>query len=218
MPDVKTILAIDTATGPCSVAVWKDGKVAAYLEKAGITQSVSLMPMVEEALKIASITYKNISLVAATVGPGSFTGIRVGLAAARGICFAGNLPGIGVSSMDVLAFAGQQLRPQAQAILTIINAGKGEVCYQPYRLLPEWAALAQPKLGKLDEALASLPAPMLVAGNMTVDAPGYETLPITFPRADALAALAAAHGERIGVAMHPFYIRPPDAKPQKIGQ
>lgn len=183
-----TLLAIETATGPCSVAVWHKGRVAAYLENAKpVMQSASLMPMVEKALEIAKLNYADLTGVACTVGPGSFTGIRVGLAAARGIAFAANVPGIGFTTLDVLAFAAKK------PALAILNAGKGEVYYQAHD--------GQPQLGTLEEALA--------AGNGTAVV-GNVNPPLSFPRADALVGLAAS-GET-ALPLTPFYIRPPDAK------
>src|SRR5438105_2329637 len=96
-----TILAIDTATGPCSVAVWKNGSIAAYCEELRTSaQSTMLMPMIEKALLKSHTEYGDLSAVAATIGPGSFTGIRVGLAAARGIAFAAGIKGLGFTTLE----------------------------------------------------------------------------------------------------------------------
>jgi len=79
-----SILAIDSATGPCSVAVWDGNRIAAYVENLKpIMQSASLIPMVEEALRQSGKDYKDMGCIAAAIGPGSFTGIRVALPAPR---------------------------------------------------------------------------------------------------------------------------------------
>jgi len=197
------ILAIDTATGPCSVALWKNGGISAYVENVKpIMQSASLLPMIEEALAISNLTYKNLSAIACTIGPGSFTGIRVGLASARGIAFAAGIKTLGFTTLEVLAFAA---RKDAETVLAIVNAGKGEVFYQAYKTDP-WQSLYESALGTLEKATASVDKPHII---------GYGTNTIAFPRADALAELAATRAAS-AQALKPFYIRPPDAKlPQK---
>lgn len=191
------ILALDTATGPCSAAVWKDGRVASYVENLKpAVQSTALMPMAEDALKKAGITYQDLTLVACTTGPGSFTGIRVALAAARAIAFAANIPGAGFTSLEVLAFASQQ-----DKVLALLTAGKGEHYYQHF-------PGGEPTLGTLEQAAQG--GPVFTIGNAMI--PGFTASEITFPRADALAALAASKTDY--AELSPFYIRPPDAKPQ----
>ncbi len=191
-----TILALDAATGPCSVAVLKDGRIAAYREHVqGLKQSALLMPMVEQALAQSGIGYNDLSAVACTIGPGSFTGIRVALAAARGICFAAGIKGLGFTTLATLAY-GAPIQP----VLAVLNAGKGECYYQGFDGTP----LFEPRLGTLETALASLPGAPVI-GNLQ----GHTA----FPRADALAKLAAAHAAD-ALPLTPFYIRPPDAKPQ----
>lgn len=193
-----TILALDAATGPCSVAVLKDGHVAAYVENLKpVMQSASLMPMVEEALEKSGVSYTDLTAVACTIGPGSFTGIRVALAAARGICFAAKIPGLGFTTLEVLAHAAGE-----KHALAALNAGKGEYYYQPYKNGP----LHEPRVGTLEAAVASAPGALLI-GNAP-DSSGHP-----FPRADALARLAASNASK-AAALHPFYIRLPDAKPQ----
>lgn len=204
-PTAQTILAIDTATGPCSVAVWKDGRIAAYREDMRtVTQSVSLMPMVEAALKKSRTAYQDLSLVACTIGPGSFTGIRVGLAAARGICFSAGIPGVGATTLEVLAFAARG-QDKGEA-LTILNAGKGEWYHRRYRL-PELTPLSDIALGTQEQATTGLPDGSLIIGNAPIC-----NSDVSFPRADLLAALAAQRGHGAKEEMHPFYLRAPDAK------
>ncbi|MDX2073746.1 MAG: tRNA (adenosine(37)-N6)-threonylcarbamoyltransferase complex dimerization subunit type 1 TsaB [Alphaproteobacteria bacterium] len=187
-----TILAIDSAIGISSVAIWHGRKVAVYLEDRESTmQSARLMPLVEAALAQAGLSYGDITRVAATVGPGSFTGIRIGLAAARGIAFAAGIPCVGYTTLEVMHAAGGEL--------CILNAGKGEVFYQVFG-----ENATEPAIGKLDDILARYPN-AIIASSVSPAA-------ITHPRADALARLAATHPEN-AVAPSPFYIRPPDAKP-----
>jgi tRNA threonylcarbamoyladenosine biosynthesis protein TsaB len=192
------LLAIDTATGPCSVAVWDGGEIVAYVENTKpVMQSASLMPMVEEVLQDAGIGYAALGLVTCTVGPGSFTGIRVGLASAKAIAFAAGIPGVGYTTLEVLAFAA---RGADKDIVAILNAGKGEWYYQ--RFSGSMQALGAPVVDALPEVAGAM-----IAGN----APLEPSCGITFPRADALAELAAMHSG-MARALTPFYIRAPDAK------
>jgi tRNA threonylcarbamoyladenosine biosynthesis protein TsaB len=199
---MSTILAIDTATGPCSAAIWHNGRIAAYVENPKpVQQSASLMLMVEEALKTARLTYKDLTLVACTTGPGSFTGIRVGMAAAHGIAFAAGIRETGFTTLDVLAFAGRAHKD----VLAILNAGKGEWYYQAYSA---GQAAFEPRLATLEVALGDVSKEAVLIGNAA--APGFTSLPVTFPRADALAELAS---QKAGTpTLTPYYIRDPDAK------
>ena len=192
-----TILALDAATGPCSVAIFKNGRVSAYIENLKpVMQSASLIPMVEDALRKSGMTYQDLTAVACTIGPGSFTGIRVALASARGICFARKIPGLGFTTLEVLAHAAGE-----KYVLAALGAGKGEYYYQAFDRKP----LFEPRLGTLETALASAPGALLI-GN----APESSGHP--FPSADKLAQLAAEATHAAPIT--PFYIRPPDAKPQ----
>lgn len=197
---MSAILAIESATGPCSAAVWKDGRIAAYAENTSpVMQSAKLLPMAEQVLKESGLSYSDLSAVTATVGPGSFTGIRVALAAARGIRLAAGIKGLGFTTLDVLAYGAS--RQSDTPVLAILNAGKGEYYYQ----LPD----GNPQLGTLEAALTAAGKGVFIAGN----APGAHGFP--FPRADILAMLAAAHPAALSLS--PFYIRAPDAKlPSKI--
>lgn len=205
------ILAIDTATGPCSVAVWKEQRIAAYLEVIKpAMQSASLMPLVEDALLKADASYGDLTAIACTTGPGSFTGIRVGLAAARGICLATGLRGLGFTTLHTLAFAARKRAAlERKPVLAVLNAGKGEWYHQSFDsdIRPQ----SEPALGTQEQIIASFPPPSLIAGNQLIE--GYTATDIPFPRADALAELAASHGN-LASELSPFYIRPPDAKPQ----
>ena len=79
------ILALDTATSSCSVAIWADAVKAARATAMERGHAEALMTMVVEAMAEAGVAFPDIDLVAVTVGPGSFTGLRIGLAAARGM-------------------------------------------------------------------------------------------------------------------------------------
>ncbi len=99
------ILAIDSTHGTCSAAFFDGEKVVSEIvEEMERGQAERLIPMVQEVLKKANAGFPDVDAVAVTTGPGSFTGVRVGLAAADGIALAAGLPMIGVSVFDVLAW------------------------------------------------------------------------------------------------------------------
>jgi len=161
------------------------------------------MPLIEETLTAAGVGYDALTAVACTTGPGSFTGIRIGLAAARGIAFAANIPPLGYTTLQVMAFS-----TEAHNALAIINAGKGEVFYQYFS-----DANSEPAVGKLEDILAQFPN-ATIASTVALPA-GYVQPTITHPRADSLAQLAATSPQK-ALPLSPFYIRPPDAKPSLV--
>ncbi len=98
------ILSIECSAGPCSVAIGEDGKIlASAFTNVKLTHSQTLMPMIESALKSSLINIKDVEALAVSVGPGSFTGIRIGISAAKGLAQAEKLPCIAVSSLETMA-------------------------------------------------------------------------------------------------------------------
>lgn len=210
----KTILAIDAALGPCSVAVLKGTQTLAEAhEERPKEQSRQLVAMIESALRAAGLEYAGLDAIVSTVGPGTFTGLRIGLAAARGIGFATKKPVHGVTTLTATALAATRLPPAdrqvagKQAILAVLNAGKGEAYFQLFSagLAPlSEASLAPPE---------QLPHPeALLAGNIPPDwVKGRPFLPLMPGALAAGLAFALVPGQIM--PPEPFYIRPPDAKP-----
>jgi tRNA threonylcarbamoyladenosine biosynthesis protein TsaB len=98
------VLAMDTAAVACSVAAWEDGEVLAWQQKTMARgHAEALLPMVQAVLRDAAQPIDAFDVIAVTVGPGAFTGIRIGLAAARGIALAAGLPCIGVTTLEAIA-------------------------------------------------------------------------------------------------------------------
>lgn len=98
------ILSIDSSSVSASAAVTENGKILAEeFANNGYTHSVTLMPMVEKALNKSGISVSDIDLLAITNGPGSFTGVRIGIASAKGICDAANIPCFAVSTLEAIA-------------------------------------------------------------------------------------------------------------------
>lgn len=99
------ILGIDSSAKSASVAVTDNGKIlSSFYINTGLTHSQTLMPMLDNALKCASLTLDDIDVVAVNKGPGSFTGIRIGVAAAKGIADTKNINTIGISTLESMAY------------------------------------------------------------------------------------------------------------------
>jgi tRNA threonylcarbamoyl adenosine modification protein YeaZ len=104
--DLPVILAFEASTNQLSVAIYADGVIRAMkMAEAAFGQAASLVPLAVSALAEADIDFAIVSHVAAGRGPGSFTGLRVSLAAAKGVCLAHDLPGLGISGLEALAYS-----------------------------------------------------------------------------------------------------------------
>ena len=98
------VLALETSAKACSAAVTEDGRVvASAFQCTGLTHSRTLMPMVEAMLKNAELIVADCDAIAVANGPGSFTGIRIGVAAAKGLAFAAEKPVVGISTLEAMA-------------------------------------------------------------------------------------------------------------------
>lgn len=98
------ILALETSAKAVSAAVTEDGRVlASGYQDTGLTHSRTLMPIVEGILKNTDLTVQDCDVIAVAAGPGSFTGIRIGVSAAKGLAFAADKPAVGVSTLAAMA-------------------------------------------------------------------------------------------------------------------
>jgi len=99
------ILAIDTSSATCSVAITEDFKKIIELHSSDEkTHSVKLMPLIDKAFKDSNLSLDDINLISCCIGPGSFTGVRIGIATAKAFSDAKNIPVVGVSSLEGLAY------------------------------------------------------------------------------------------------------------------
>lgn len=119
------ILAIDSTATVASVALVKNGStLAQYTVNAGNTHSVTLLPMIEHMLKMTDTDLADVDLFAASVGPGSFTGVRIGTATVKGLAHGRDIPCVGVSTLEALAY---NLRGCNTVICPAMNARRGQV-------------------------------------------------------------------------------------------
>lgn len=221
------LLGFDTATTACSAALWANGEVVAHRRsEAGGRHAEALVPMLREVAAEGGTTLAAVDRFAVTVGPGSFTGIRIGLATARGLALASQRPLIGLSTLEILA-AGVAAAEREGPILAALDAGRGRLYAQLFdRALN---ALSEPE-AVMAEALPGFAAaanegPVIVAGTgqdaaLAALAPAVDARPATglhTPDARVLVRCAAARAEGeserdITAPVRPLYLREAGAK------
>ncbi|WHO73162.1 tRNA (adenosine(37)-N6)-threonylcarbamoyltransferase complex dimerization subunit type 1 TsaB [Rhizobium sp. BT03] len=209
------VLALDTAGVDCAAAVYDSGRNTMLGEASdmiGKGHAEHLIGIVDRALDQADMTLSDIDRIAVTVGPGSFTGIRVGVAAARGFALSLNVPAVGVTTLEVMASAQREKTPH-RAVLAAMDAKRDEIYLQSFSSdgspldAPRALSVAQAQAFArgFDGEITGSAAPLLKA-----DAGGDHTnnFPISI-----VARLGAAASSDAGKPK-PLYLRGPDAKPQ----
>jgi len=215
------LLAFDTAGPACAVAIARDGAIlVASSEAIGRGQAERLMPMAEAALKEARVTFKDLERIAVTAGPGSFTGVRVGIAAARGLALALGIPAVGIGSLDALAASIVKSR-EAGTVVATLDAKRGEVYALAVDLATKATIVAATALApdKLATMLAPVPAPLILIGNgapLVAAVLGGRAVEIAgTPDTPDIADVARlGFTADAGSPPAPLYARSPDAKPQ----
>lgn len=213
------VLAIDTVANLCAACIY-DSAEARELGRAvraiGKGHAEVLMDVISEALAAAGLAMKDVGAVAVATGPGSFTGIRVGVSVARGLSLALGVPSAGIGTLEALAFEARETTG-AQPVLAAIDGGRdgiyaavydqfGKVGYAPAVIDLEKIAKLAGHVGLLVGSAARRIAAELASGAKV----GSE-----LPTADIgiYARLAIAHGFT-AEKPRPLYLRAPDAKPQ----
>ena len=231
------VLGIDTATVACSAALWHDGEISAHRHHAmEHGQSEALMPMILGVLAEAGVDMPAVDLFAVTIGPGAFTGVRIGLAAARAMALAAARPCLGVTTTDAIAAAVPDEECLDAFLLVAVGTKRAEIYAksfgpgrQPLRgpevvapeALGEFVGISADDggvaMGELwvagDAAAEVIPALAETAIDVRLSA-AQET-----PDAANVARLAAARWRRGGAIEppRPIYLRPPDATVPKDG-
>lgn len=222
------ILAIDTSMAACSAAVLRldDGvrRIAHRLEPMERGHAEALFPMIEAVMDEAGVSFADITRIAVTVGPGTFTGVRAGIAAARGIALAAKLPIVSAGSLEVMA-AGAVRQLGAEALtggfMVAHDARRAEVYCQYFdangrhtspaaiMAIAQAAENLTPKIN----TIAGCGAAVIATRSAELDRRLRSVLPGLLPDAADLVdiALNLPHCEQPPV---PLYLRAPDAKPQ----
>jgi tRNA threonylcarbamoyl adenosine modification protein YeaZ len=221
------VLAIDTALEACSAAVLDTERAGVIAYESLPMQrghAEALIPLIARVLESARLSFAELDRIAVTTGPGSFTGLRVGISAARGIALAANKPAVGLSTLAAFAaplIAADDTLP----VVVAIDARHDHVYCQVFG--PGGRTLVTPRLVPLHEALraAATGAPRLTgtAANMLAAAwPDGVRPPSAVEQRQApdigwVARLGAAAAET-GLPPKPLYLRAPDAQPQNAAQ
>jgi tRNA threonylcarbamoyl adenosine modification protein YeaZ len=217
------VLAIDTALEACSVAVLDTERADLRAHESLPMQrghAEALMPLVARVLDRAQLDFSSIDRIAVTTGPGSFTGLRVGIAAARGIALAAGKPAIGLTTLAAFAapfIAADDTLP----VVVAIDARHDHIYLQVFG--PGGRTLVAPRVAPLREALrvSSTGAPRVTgtaADKLAALWPAGERAPtrveqLGAPDINWVARLGAASSDT-RTAPKPLYLRPPDAHPQ----
>lgn len=125
------ILAIDTATEACSAALWDNGNLFAHFEECPREHTQRILPLVKDILNQGNTSLTELDALAFGRGPGSFTGVRIGIGIAQGLALGANLPMIGVSTLATMA-QGAFRKTGATRVLAAIDARMGEVYWAEY--------------------------------------------------------------------------------------
>jgi tRNA threonylcarbamoyladenosine biosynthesis protein TsaB len=220
------VLAIDTALEACSAAVLDTDR------KSGLTSrslpmmrghAEALMPLIAAVMSDAGVEFADLDRIAVTVGPGSFTGLRVGVAAARGIALAAGKPAVGLTTLSAIA-APFFDSDESKALLAVIDARHSQVYMQLFG--PGGRSLIAPRLVHVRDAIrAAMASPTRIVGNAArlVESawPADErrpplVSPVRAPDIGWIARLGAATADA-STALKPLYLREPDARPQEAG-
>ena len=216
------LLAIDTALEACAVGVVGGTRQVLTSEVIGRGHAERLMGMIEVAMAEAGLTFTDLERIAVTVGPGSFTGLRVGIAAARGLALVTGAPAVGIGTLAVHA---ETVRHDLgdTPVLAVLAAGRGEIYGQSFAA--DGAPEGPPAAAPAETFARRIAGNTLIAGSgaaALAEILGDEARARTAhqnsaPDIASLCRLALA-ATPDGEAPRPLYLRPPDAKPQTAGR
>lgn len=222
------LLAIDTAGPDCAVAVARaeargTAILASAAERIGRGHAERLMPVMEQVLLDTDAAFSDLDRIAVTTGPGSFTGVRVGIAAARGLALALAVPAVGVGSLEAIALPAMHAEIRSGTVVAVLDARRGEVyalardrssgklliaaeAFTPDSLASQLQTFEPPFL--LCGAGAPLLAPLL----------GSDASVLTTAESPDIADVARRGlAEPAAGRPAPLYLRGADAKPQRLG-
>lgn len=228
------ILALETSAKSVSVAVTENGTLLAQAyQDRGLTHSVTLMPLLDGMLKTAGLTLDDMDIIAVAQGPGSFTGIRIGVSAAKGLAWAKALPCCGVSTLEAMAYGvtdfegvvvGAMDARRQQVYNALFRTENGRVM----RLCADRAVAME----LVAEELAAIPEPKLIVGDGAVLLYDFLqkagigcrlTSPLHRQQSAAGVALAAEHLAAQGLTcsaqeLQPVYLRLSQAERERLAR
>lgn len=212
------LLVIDTALENCSVGLSIDGRIMVREQTIGRGHAEILMPEIAALLETAAITARQIDRIAVSVGPGSFTGLRVGISAARGLAVVTGIPVIGISTLQAHAHSAVRLREAAagepRPILALLPARGDELFGQRFSATAE--PLEAPIAAGRDVFSARAASDGLDVAGAGAERLGPGFIPWHLLSAPSLSALfdLGLTLEPAANPPRPLYVKPPDAQPQ----
>lgn len=222
------ILALDTSTSACSVAVWDDDAVRAdqFVQMAR-GQSEHLVPMIQAVLATCQMKMVDMDMIAVSTGPGAFTGVRIGLATASGLALASGLPVRGISTLETVAQGVPAQERAGRGVLALVDSKREDIFVQLFdrqlRAVSEPQALVPARIASYcQKHIAALPS-LAMAGDAAkrmsegrfagtgIDAVMSSSL---HPQAAVIATVAADRGLPASgePTPSPVYLRPPEVK------
>ena len=210
IPSLMIVLGLDTCLSACSVAVLDGARVLAHAsEVMARGHQERLAPMAQAVMAKAGLPFSALQRIAVTVGPGSFTGLRVGVAFAKGLAAALDLPAVGVGALEALAAEAQGL------VFAVVDARREQVYLQAFE---DGQALMAPDALRIETAAARL-AEISAGRPLTLVGSGAALLSPMVPAARIVAAegadavqVARLGAGRAPAPLRPLYLRAPDAK------
>ena len=223
------ILAMESSAKSVSCAVCRDDELLGqYFQNSGLTHSRTLLSMTESLLKNLSLSVRDIGLVAVSSGPGSFTGVRIGVSAAIGLAWGLGIPVCGVGTLEALAY---QMPEQGAVLCPVMDARRSQV----YNALFQWkdgkpVRLCEDRAISLDDLAAGLRGfdlPCLLAGDgSAISFDHLSSAGISCRMAPEQQRWQTAYGVAIAALHHepvppetlqPSYLRPPQAEREREG-
>lgn len=207
MPGFNNIFALDTALNHCGVGVYASGRV--FAESLDMVQGHAghLLPMAERVLKKSEIGYDGLEAIAVTVGPGAFTGLRIGLSAARSMALALDLPLFGITTTQLLAL--QHVRQKPEKVMVVLETKRQDFYVQSF------AVDGSP----LSDA-AALEKDIIDSGDFTLIGDGVgrftgQAARFTAPDIGLMAELLVGDPDFFTKGAEPLYLRPADVTASK---
>lgn len=213
------LLAIDTASALCAASIL-DSAAQKELGRAvldlGKGHAEHLMGVVHDAMAQAGVDFDQLERIAVAVGPGSFTGVRVGVSAARGFAMALKIPAVGVTTLEAIAAEAREAFG-ARTVMAALDGGRGEIHAAIYD--EAGASVREPAAMTLQEAagLARTHAPLLAgsaAATVAEEAAAGLQIGPTGATADIRFYAELGAAKQVGEKPKPLYLREADAKPQ----
>ncbi|WP_145491496.1 tRNA (adenosine(37)-N6)-threonylcarbamoyltransferase complex dimerization subunit type 1 TsaB [Yersinia aleksiciae] len=217
------ILAIDTATEACSVALWNNGEVQALFELCPREHTQRILPMVQQVLAESGLSLGQLDALAFGRGPGSFTGVRIGIGIGQGLALGAELPMIGISTLQTMAQGAFRLTGVSR-VLAAIDARMGEVYWGEFErnAAGQWLGEATEAVMTPDQTLVRAQS---LSGHWATVGTGWQTYPdlisgshvqltdgqMLLPQAEDMLPLALslwANGQAVSVEnAEPVYLR-----------